>query len=85
MDNIDSEIHKEYQKINDEKIVSQQVIDSFKKGLQYDLLNGYMGDELKHCNDFKNVSYKRKITLKMKLQNFLNKLKIVLTGSDGIE
>lgn len=75
---MNSEIEKELKKIEDEKIVNQLLIDSMKKQLSEDLLNGNMGQELKHCNEYPIIKIKKKKNFKTKLINLFNKIKNVI-------
>ena len=77
--NIDEEINAEYKKIEIEKKINETVLDNTKKKFAEEILLTNLGNELRNCNAY-NVrnKYKIKLPLKIRIKNFLNKIKNVL-------
>lgn len=77
MNDIDFEVQKVLNGLKNEKKINEITTENMKKTFATYLLNE-VGDDIKHNCGNMNISYKKKVTFKMKWNNFLNKLKSVL-------
>ena len=75
---IDDEIQKEYEKVKTDKIVNETIANNNKKEFADMLLNGNIGLELKNCNKYYINTKPIKKPFKMRLNNFINRIKTVL-------
>lgn len=82
---MDYEIQKELKRIDEDKVVNQQMIANFKKQFSEELINGQMGYEIKHCNQYPIIKIKKKKSLIYKIKTLLNRIKNTLINTNGIE
>ena len=74
---IDEEIQKEYSKMKSDSIVDETLTFNSKKNFADELLNGNIGIELKNCNNYIIKTKPLKLPFKVKVKNFIKKLKQV--------
>lgn len=79
---IDEEIQKEYSKMKSDKIVDETITTNSKKQFADMILNSNIGYELKQCNSYYIQSKPLKLPFKIRLKNFIKRLKEVINGTE---
>lgn len=75
---INEEIQREYIKMKNDRVVDETTTINSKKQFADMILNGNIGNELNNCNNYVIQSRPLKIPFRIRMRNFINKLKYVL-------